>query len=249
MKQILLFVALVFSAAGILSAQSLVINPNPALANFENVTLNSDTDLASHVTVKNKTSETLQLKWVREIPESCPNSWKTQVCDNNFCFDTIVSSNYVPGTAIEVPFVLQPNESYDDFILHVLPGTTPGCCPVTIKFSTIDDPDSILATLLFDVRVNDPNCLLSSTYEPSVLEALQVFPNPSTGFFSVTDNPLVKKIVVFDVFGRLVQSAEHTNGKTYDITDAPDGLYLISLQDANGEVIKTVRMTKQASRP
>jgi hypothetical protein len=60
---------------------------------------------------------------------------------------------------------------------------------------------------------------------------------------------LVKKVVLFNLLGRQVRSFEHTNGKLYDITDTPDGLYLVSMQDANGEIIKTVRMTKQDLRP
>ena len=109
--------------------------------------------------------------------------------------------------------------------------------------------DDILETLVYDVRVNDPNCTISSTQEPSLLESLQAFPNPSIGYFNITDNPLVKKIVVFNLLGRQVRSFEHVNGKLYDITNAPDGLYLISMQDANGETLKTVRMTKQDLRP
>ena len=110
-------------------------------------------------------------------------------------------------------------------------------------------PDDVLETLTYDVRVNDPNCTLSSTNEPSVLESLQAFPNPSSGYFSITENPLVKKIVVFNLLGRQVHSFDHTNGKVYSITDAPDGLYLVSMKDATGETLKTVRITKQDLRP
>jgi Secretion system C-terminal sorting domain len=82
-----------------------------------------------------------------------------------------------------------------------------------------------------------------------VLSSLQAFPNPSTGYFSISDNPLVKNIVVYNLLGRQVHNFVHTNGKVHNISDVPDGLYLVSMQDINGEVLKTVRITKQDLRP
>ena len=249
MKQFLLSICTVFLAFGWINAQTLTITPNPADAIFNNVGLHGGDDLEHHVSVTNNTTDTLRLKWLREIPNGCPQGWETKVCDNSYCFNADQSSNYVPGTAVTVPFILLPGETFSNFLLHVLPNTSAGCCEVKIHFSTIEAPDNIFETLTYNVRVNDPDCTISSTKEQSVLSSLQAFPNPSTGYFSITENPLVKKIVVYNLLGRQVHAFAHTNGKLYSIADAPDGLYLVSLQDANGEVLKTVRITKQDLRP
>jgi hypothetical protein len=101
-----------------------------------------------------------------------------------------------------------------------------------------------LSSATFEVCIS----ALSSVDEAQV-HSLKAFPNPSTGYFSITENPLVKKVVVFNLLGRQVRSFEHVNGKLYNIADVPDGLYLVSMQDANGEIFKTVRLTKQDLRP
>jgi hypothetical protein len=248
MKQVLLSICITILAIGALNAQ-ITISPNPQSATFNNVFLNGTADLESHVAITNTTNDTLRLKWLRVVPENCPAGWTTKVCDNSYCFNADQSSNYVPGTAVTVPFVLLPGETFSNFLLHVLPNTSPGCCEVKIHFSTINDPDNVFETLTYDVRVNDPNCTVSSTKEQALLSSVQAFPNPSTGEFSITDNPLVKTIEVYNLLGRRVHTFAHVNGKVHNISDVPDGLYLVSMQNANGEVLKTVRITKQDLRP
>lgn len=250
MKQILLSASFLLVAFCAANAQSLTITPNPVEAFFDNVTLEPFLDLESHVAVKNNsTTDSIHLKWQREIPEACPAGWETLVCDNVRCYGANTSTNYNLAFDLDDPFSLAPGETFPEFLLHVQPNLQAGCCRVLIHLSTVENPDVILETIDFDVRINDPDCLLSSTKEPSVLNSLKAFPNPSTGEFSISDNPLVKKIVVYNLLGKEVQSFAYTNGTYYNISAAPDGLYLLSMQDANGEVLKTVRMTKQELRP
>ncbi|MBI5916204.1 MAG: T9SS type A sorting domain-containing protein [Bacteroidetes bacterium] len=79
--------------------------------------------------------------------------------------------------------------------------------------------------------------------------SLRAYPNPTLGQFSITNNPLVKKVVLFNILGKQVKSFQHMNGNQYDISGVPDGLYLVSMLDAKGQTLKTVRMTKRAIRP
>lgn len=250
MKQLLLSSFLTLSMLSFVQAQSIIINPNPVDSSFSIAPFDDEfLDLEIHTSVKNNTTETLHLKWVREIPSSCSDAWKTLVCDNVQCYSEGVSTNYNLAIGLDQPFTLQPGETFPNFLFHVRPHMTAGCCPAKVHLSTIEDPDVILATIDYDIRINDPNCSLSSTQEPAVLDAITAYPNPTPGLFSISENPLVKKVVLFNLLGRQVRSFEHTNGKLYDITDAPDGLYLVSMQDANGEIIKTMRITKQDLRP
>ena len=238
----------IFFLLGSLNAQVITVTPNPMVANFEGVVLDGSVDLESHVSVTNNTTDSISLKWQREIPVDCPEGWKTLICDNVTCYGANTGTNYNPP-AIQVPFVLAPGETYSNFLLHVRPGTSAGCCQVNIHFSTIENPDEILETAIYDVHVNDPNCAISSTEEPSFLNALQAYPNPTTGQFRITDNPLVKTVTVYNLFGKQVCSFEHMNNKTHDISGAPNGLYLVTMLDENGEVLKTARINKHDVQP
>ncbi len=199
----------------------------------------------AHSWVINKGTQTINLRWLLEVPPACPSEWKYKVCDKNQCYSATVTSNVVAGGQPNVPVVLAPGDT-TIIDLHINPRFVAGCCSPTIHFSEVSD-------------INNEIPLSSATYEicisalSSVDEAhalfLQAYPNPSTGHFSITENPLVKEVVVFNLLGKQLRSYQHVNGKLYDISGAPDGLYLVSMRDANGEILKTVRLTKQNIRP
>lgn len=248
MKQFLLSLTFSTLLFGTINAQLISVDPPLYDAHFDAVELNGATDIEVHASVTNNTANAINLKWQREVPESCPEGWKTLICDNVQCYAASTSTNFNPP-ALEAPFTLAPGETYPEFLLHIRPAFAAGCCKVNVHFSTVENPTQILATIEYDIRINDPQCSLSSTDEISVLDALNAFPNPNTGVFSISESPLVKKVVVTDVLGRQLRSFAHSTGNLYDISDAPDGLYLVSMLDANGDLLKTVRMTKQDLRP
>jgi hypothetical protein len=249
MKQFLLSSTICILSIGALQAQSLTITPNPKKIIYEGVNLNQFNDLEEHVSVKNNTNDTIHLKWQRQIPSACPPGWETLICDNVNCYAAETSTNYSPVTNPNLiyPFTLAPGETYDNFLIHLRPGPSAGCCKVNLLFSTIDNQDEILETLVYDISINDPNCLLSSTKEPTVLESLNVFPNPTTGEFSISDNPLVKEIAVYNTMGQKMCQYPHANGKAHDISHVANGLYFVNLLDENGQPLKTVRMSKSSS--
>lgn len=231
---------------------SITVTPDVAEGSFSNIDLSQYNDLEVHVAVTNNSDQPVNLKWLREIPAGCPAGWKTQVCDNNICYHSSVSSNIDPNIQLDAPFVLDAGETYDNFLLHILPGVngTAGCCQPTIYFSTVENPDVILATVTYNISINTPDCgFTSSTGEVSGAAALKVYPNPTTGLFTVSDSPLVKKVVVYNLLGKQVKAFQHVAGDQHDLSQLPDGLYLASLQNAKGEVLKTVRLNKQAYRP
>lgn len=71
--------------------------------------------------------------------------------------------------------------------------------------------------------------------EPSTEWGLAVTPNPGSGFFEVLMKNTPASALQFDVFsgsGRLLRSfSMETAAKTLDLTDLPDGLYIIRVSD------------------
>ena len=78
-------------------------------------------------------------------------------------------------------------------------------------------------------------------------EEIQVFPNPATHFFSISDQSnLIKRIVVFNQPGRKVKTFTTSNtSEKFPVSDLPKGLYLVQLQDQAGNVVVTRRLFKQ----
>jgi hypothetical protein len=76
--------------------------------------------------------------------------------------------------------------------------------------------------------------------QPSALGAMRVFPNPSTGVFSLNfDRQVTGYVQVFDLQGRLVRSAdlERTQQRQLDLGDAANGLYLLRV--VSGDEVET----------
>lgn len=249
MKRIVPILALIFTAMSAY-AQLIEITPNPIQIYNDNVALNDDqAEVVSNYTVKNISTQPLSLIWVREVPEDCKESWRTLVCDNNNCYADFIGTNGVDGA--DNPAVLQPGQSYEEFALHVLPHGSAGCCNVKIYYYLQSDLNNPIEVVDFDIRINDPNCELTSTTSEAVVSALRVFPNPMTDFFQLEGNESndVKQLVVYNLIGRQVRSFDATNSNNFDMSGLPQGIYLIGMVGDNGNILKTVRISRQIARP
>lgn len=77
-------------------------------------------------------------------------------------------------------------------------------------------------------------------------DPIQVFPNPATNYFGITETDGVKKIYVFNLVGkRLKQFLDVARDKHYFIGDLPRGMYLVQMVDAQNQVIVTRRVSKR----
>lgn len=236
--------AFAFSA----QAQSLLIDPIHTIDNFENQDLtNSELDLESYITVTNNTNEDVGIIWKRIVADDCPQEWDTQVCDNNLCYFFTIDTNVSEEIGIDAPFELGANESFDGFVFHVWPRGVPGCCRVKIEFTTVDEPDVLIETALFDVSVNTDlvNCnFTSSTQEIAEAQLVSIFPNPTTDAFTLSNNDVVKQVDVFNSLGQKLKSFDFVNGEYLDISDLNAGLYSLALKNQDGVVLHSVMLDK-----
>lgn len=78
---------------------------------------------------------------------------------------------------------------------------------------------------------------------------LRVFPNPATDSFSLVENDLVDKIVLYNIIGREVKTFDYKDNQKYSLLDLPEGMYFVSMINLEKGVLKTVRISKRAMRP
>ena len=247
MKRIVPFLAFVFLTFG-MNAQ-LEITPNPVDAHFDGLDLTDGyVEEIAHFTVKNISNEEVSLRWVRNISSTCNAVWEFPVCDNNQCYTAAVFSNV--NNSFNIPAVLAAGESSDLFSLHVRPKGQAGCCTVSLDFFLTSDPSTIIETVDFDVKINDPDCWLVGTSEATIA-ALRVFPNPMTDYFQLEGNNEndVKRLAVYNLIGRQVRSFDATIANRFDMSGLPGGIYLVGMIGADGDILKTVRMSRQIVRP
>jgi hypothetical protein len=76
--------------------------------------------------------------------------------------------------------------------------------------------------------------------------SVSVYPNPATDFISVSNDELAKNVIVFNVLGRKLRSFDIQKGEQYEISDLPNGLYLVQVMGKNNKVLSTQRLTKKS---
>ncbi|MFZ4560538.1 MAG: T9SS type A sorting domain-containing protein [Saprospiraceae bacterium] len=241
MKQII-HIFLAFSPLAFVSAQTLRIEPGDVKQTFKVNLADPLLNLELYASVRNIGSDTIRLKWQRR-EASQPSGWQTQVCDGVECYLPIVSSNVDPNLGLNAPFVLPPNKKAD-FIFHVLPNQTAGTGKFAIRFSSAQKPDSILASMNFEVNVQS---LVTSSKE-SQPGSIQVFPNPASDFFMLNTIEDVDQLVLYNLLGVPVKTYLAEYGQRYSLNNVVDGVYLLALVNKNKGTIRTMRIIKRGVR-
>lgn len=73
-----------------------------------------------------------------------------------------------------------------------------------------------------------------------------VYPNPATNFISVDNADNVKQIAVFNLVGKKLKTFENVvKDERYDVSDLPNGMYLIQIIDHANKIVTTQRVSKK----
>jgi hypothetical protein len=244
MKHILLLF-LAWAGVSALSAQNTIrIEPLAVEKSFE-VDLSQPQLLQDiYVDVINETDSTIQLGWTRyEIDK--PLAWETQVCDVNECYFPIVNSNIDTLLDIDAPVIIPAGDT-SRVALYITPYETAGTGMFAMDFFLVERPDSLIGMATFDVQIND---LVVSTRDLLKNRIYQLYPNPTSDFFQLTEAADVDRIVVMNLLGRQVGRYRSFAGGRYDVSRLPDGIYLVSLVNDELGIIRTLRMSKRGLRP
>ncbi len=73
-----------------------------------------------------------------------------------------------------------------------------------------------------------------------------IFPNPAVDFIQLADpSQRVKSILVYNLLGRQMMRFDSLDGSKYNISSLPNGIYLIQMIDARGNILATQRLHKR----
>jgi len=95
--------------------------------------------------------------------------------------------------------------------------------------------------------VDDINIFHSGvSIEEVQLNALSIFPNPSTGLCYLVDpSHIVKRYSVYNTEGRLIRQKGALNGDAIDLSTQADGLYFIKMDTESNSVVRKLNLFKR----
>ncbi len=193
--------------------------------------------------VKNTSRQKKNLRWAIEVV-SAPKGWKFAVCDQNDCYHSFNSTNVnLSGGYPYAPVVLLPDDT-SRLWLNVFPAGKTGTAEVRINLFDMDKPTAALNSASYRVTIAETPALTETEKSK-----LRIFPTPVTDVMLLTNNTFVKQLRVSNILGKQLRTFDtHPQGR-YDIGELPDGMYLVSMLDADNKIVKTVRVTKRSARP
>ncbi len=75
---------------------------------------------------------------------------------------------------------------------------------------------------------------------------ISVYPNPVTNFISINKADNVNAISVFNLVGRKLKTfRDIEKDQRYDVSDLPNGMYLVQILDSANKIITTQRVSKR----
>lgn len=186
------------------------------------------------IVITNNNSEPIDIYWNYEQGEGYPSDWKTQLCDLNLCYNwnSFSSSASLPNVidaGQEVVFTIKVKNNVDEMIN--ISGNSYG---ILRLYDDAEKTNEVAAT----------SSVISSTNNVSV-EDLVIYPNPTTESFQLKNDNSVSSISIYNIVGRLVKSFNHSDGMIHDVTTLRTGMYLVRLEDKNGDVLKSMRLSKK----
>lgn len=210
--------------------------PNPLTMNAPKDSL----DVKLEITFNNPQDTVYTVHWkLFKDPTTWKSEWGTYVCDLMLCYNVNTDRN-----SPNIPNSFLPGTSKFEF--HFLPNGVEGCTIVGLKLYS----DKELTQEIYSTNININNCTSSTKYTALATAGIKVYPNPTEDFIQVTDNPFVRRIAIYNIFGKQVKTFFHLNNAArYDVSDLKDGMYLVKLMDAAGKDIRTQKLLKRSDRP
>ncbi len=176
--------------------------------------------------------------WEFEKAADFPEDWKFQICDLNLCYNWDVTrsstssflSNVIPAGETVLYTLKVQNLANTDTEIFPISGSSTG----TLKLYNNSD--------FMDASV-ETSCTVSNNNVE--VEDLVIYPNPTTDVFQIKNDANIASLSIYNIVGRQISSLKHSEGMLHDVSNLRSGMYLVRLENKDGEVVKAMRLSKR----
>ncbi len=165
-------------------------------------------------------------------PVTWNSAWSTYICDLEVCYN-INQDKSSPN----LPNKFKKGEHKFEF--HFLPNGVDGCTILKLRLFG----DKNFTQELYSATINVNGCVSSSS--ELVLSEMQMYPNPTSAYFSLPAARNGQKITIVNNTGQVVHQCRAEEGQQYDVSHFQKGYYLVILKNENGQPAGMARLVVQ----
>ncbi len=232
MMRIILTNILFFVAVSFASAQLTI---EPGCLNLE---ANDIDEIYMDIFITNSGTEEELGYWEFEPADDFPSDWKFQICDINLCYNWDVTRSSTSSFLINriaagatAKYTLKiHNIANTDTTMFPISGVSSGTLKI---FGNTDfvDPSAVTSCSVSNINVD--------------IEDLVIYPNPTTDVFQIKNDANISTVSIYNIVGRQISTVNHSQGMFHDVSNLRAGMYLVRLENQNGEVVKAMRLSKR----
>ena len=219
---------------GVLRVEPAEVTKEVAVDNLE-----EDFEDVTSVMVTNNSGRTIKLTH-ELVRQRQPTAWEYRALDRLSRTTPYVVTAREQETGR--PVTLVPGQTATFYVVLRPDGIT-GTGSTELRFADLNLPGAVLATARLTTTVGQRAATAGG--ERSGATSVRLYPNPATERFFVEAprGTRISRVEVSNTLGRQIRAFNGPPGQEgYDIRTLPDGLYLISIYDANGKKLKTLRL-------
>lgn len=218
MQNIIILVAVLFAATNIIFAKNYTLVPN------DTIFLIGELEDLQTLTIQqlNISKDTINLKW-KLIKSNLPENWEASVCDNSFCYTSLVESG------IMTPIF---PDDYGFILLHITPKIKLG--ESVIQYAVWDDSKpSEIDTLTFILKVEK-----TTNAEFQLEPMVYIYPNPTNDILNISNTSINNSsYTITDILSKQVQSGLiFSNINQVSLINLSTGLYFLEIKDNKGKI-------------
>jgi len=176
--------------------------------------------------------------WEFEKATDFPSDWRFQICDLHLCYNWDVTrsstsaflTNVIPAGETVMYSLKIENAGNTETEIFPISGSSDG----TLKLYNTSD---------FEDATAETSCTVSNTNVE--VEDLVIYPNPTTDVFQIKNDANIASLSIYNIVGRQISTLNHSEGMLHDVSNLRSGMYLVRLENKDGEVVKAMRLSKR----
>ncbi len=186
------------------------------------------------ITVTNTGNTEETFYWQVDMLEGA-DVWKIVVCDNNLCY-----SPGIVSCPCSDPNILGAGATMT-FMVKIKPSSVAGDGVLELAVTS----DCAGTDQLFTTPIEYEIAMPSSVEDDLFIANMNLYPNPAQDYFQLSNDDNVAKVSIHSIVGSEINVFTHSPNQAYSTGNLNSGIYLVRAYDADGNVLKAMRLSKR----